>query len=125
MSLSPITLKMDGFIFANSTDSDETLRSTVFLRTWKPKMGIQFLALIPPLIFVLKILLLFTSAACIQMHVLLIVDRNTVNPDQAAPNGSILFAIYVSYVYKQIREQLATFANSGKRVKCAFGKASI
>ena len=32
-TVSQITLKMDGFIFANSTDSDETLRSTMLLRT--------------------------------------------------------------------------------------------
>ena len=83
---------MDSFIFANITDLGETLCSTGFLRTGSPN-GPTISTLILPIIFVLKILLLFTSAAYIQMKVLLIMNTNTVNPDQTVPNGSILFAI--------------------------------
>ena len=57
--------------------------------------------------------LLFTSAAYIQMHfrLLMIIEANTMNPDQTAPlKGAvwsvfILFAIKASIVYKQISEQ--------------------
>ena len=57
------------------------------------------------------------SAAFIQMHSRLIsTEANTMNPDQTAPTGSILFAIQVMEILKQKREQTAFVGNSRKWV---------
>ena len=57
----------------------------------------------------------FTSAAYIQMHfrLSLIMEANTISPDQAAQAESILFAIYAFSVYLQMRQQ-ATVVGNGR-----------